>query len=172
MLHTVPIDLKEANAIIDAWHRHHVPAVGHRYSIGCIDDEGVLHGVCIVGRPVARMAGHPRDVAEVTRLATDGTKNACSILYAAAARMAEAQGFLRIQTYILESEPGTSLRAVAWENMGPTSGGFWAREGRPRRTDQPSGVKIRWERRFADRPQLTSIPENVAEQMQLDLDHK
>ena len=37
-----------------------------------------------MGRPVARLAGPPRQVLEVVRLVTDGTPNACSMLYAAA----------------------------------------------------------------------------------------
>jgi len=46
-----------------------------------IDENGILHGACIIGRPVARLAGEPRKVLEVTRLVTDGTYNACSMLY-------------------------------------------------------------------------------------------
>ena len=43
------------------------------------------------------------EVVEVTRLCTDGTKNACSFLYGAAARIAKEMGYKQIQTYILES---------------------------------------------------------------------
>lgn len=78
----VPIELYEANALVSALHRHHKPSQGHRFSIGVIDAEGNLRGACIVGRPVARLAGHPRTCLEVTRLVTDGTPNLCSMLYA------------------------------------------------------------------------------------------
>jgi hypothetical protein len=44
--------------------------------------------------------------AEVTRLATDGTKNVCSLLYAACWRAARALGYRKLITYILASEPG------------------------------------------------------------------
>lgn len=71
------------------------------------------------------MAGRPTEVLEVTRLCTDGTPNACSMLYAACARAAQAMGFYKIQTYILDTEPGTSLKAAGWEDEGPTGGGFW-----------------------------------------------
>lgn len=86
-----------------------------------IDDNGILHGAAIIGRTVAR-AYPTRDVLEVTRLVTDGTKNACSLLYAAAARMGKAGGYRRIQTYILDEESGASLRAAGWDYEG-TAGG-------------------------------------------------
>ena len=56
-------------------------------------------------------------------------------------------GFKRIQTYILEEEPGTSLKASGWVLDGMTDGGDWnhskANAG-TRRTDQPQGRKQRW----------------------------
>src|SRR5262249_35162865 len=107
-LRHVRIGLDEANSFVEQHHRHHKPVVGHLFSIGAVDGNDVVVGVVIVGRPVSRM----RDdgvTAEVTRLCTDGTKNACSFLYGAAARAAFALGFRRIGTYILATEPGTSL---------------------------------------------------------------
>jgi len=144
-LRVVPVELKMANELVARLHRHHQPAQGHRFSIGVADVEGVLHGAAIVGRPVARLAGHPSKVLEVVRLVTDGTKNACSMLYAAAARAGLAMGYERIQTYILEEELGTSLLASGWECEGPAGGGQWKHtDGKPRRTDQPTGRKTRW----------------------------
>lgn len=159
-LTVLPVELKEANAFVGALHRHHKPVVGHRFSIGIVDDEGLLRGVCIIGRPVARLAGHPRDVAEVTRLATDGTYNACSMLYAAAARATRAIGYRRIQTYTLPSEGGASLRAAGWINEGEAGGGQWKHtDGKPRRTDQPTEKKTRWALTFP-RPQFdVTLPE-------------
>lgn len=164
-LHVLPVELKEANEFIAALHRHHAPVIGHRFSLGCVDDGGTLRGVCIVGRPVARLAGKPRDVAEVTRLATDGTYNACSILYAAAARACKAMGFQRIQTYTLPTEGGASLRASGWVEEGAAGGGQWKHtDGRPRRTDQPTDIKTRWALRFA-RPDLeVTMPDAVSSQ--------
>lgn len=123
VLNVVPVELREANKFIAAVHRHHAPVVGHRFSLGVVDETGLLRGVCVVGRPVARLAGHPREVAEVTRLATDGAYNACSILYASAARACKAIGFRRIQTYTLPSEGGASLRASGWVCEGEAGGG-------------------------------------------------
>jgi hypothetical protein len=141
----LPCELVEANGLVAIWHRHHQPCVGHRFSLVVVDEEGNACGAAIVGRPVARLAGSPRTVLEVARLVTDGTPNACSALYAAAARAGKAMGFERIQTYILDDEPGISLRASGWEYEGPAGGGLWVHtDGKPRRTDQPTGMKGRW----------------------------
>lgn len=81
----------------------------------------------------------------MTRLVTDGTKNACSALYAAAARIGREMGYKKIQTYILASEPGTSLVASGWVDEGEAGGGQWKHtDGKPRRTDQPTEKKTRW----------------------------
>lgn len=156
-LRIVPLELSEANALVAQWHRHHKPSQGHRFSLGVMDGSGVLRGAAIIGRPVARLAGSPRDVLEVVRLVTDGTKNACSILYAAAARAGRAMGYLRIQTYILDDEPGTSLLAAGWTYEGEAGGGQWKHtDGKPRRTDQPTGVKGRWAKRLNGTRDLAS----------------
>lgn len=100
----------------------------------------------MVGRPVARGCD-PDTIAEVTRLATDGTRNACSFLYSAAARACQAMGFTKIQTYILDTEDGTSLRAAGWKYEATTAGGQWkVAGGKPRRTDQPTCPKHRYSR--------------------------
>ena len=147
----VPIELTTANRLVARWHRHHQPAVGHRFSLGAIDASGVLRGACIVGRPVARLGGHPLRVLEVTRLVTDGTKNACSMLYGAAARTRRAMGYERIQTYILDEETGTSLRGAGWICEGAAGGRQWKHtDGKPRRTDQPTGIKTRWAKELSE----------------------
>lgn len=163
-LYVIPLELAEANALVAQWHRHHQPSQGHRFSLGCIDDDGALHGAAIVGRPVARLAGSPRDVLEVVRLVTDGTRNACSILYAAAARAGADMGYRRIQTYILDSELGTSLKASGWRYEGEAGGGQWKHtDGKPRRTDQPTGLKGRWSRDLSTRPDPDKPPRRLDE---------
>ena len=121
-LRVIPLELVEANALVRRWHRHHQPCQGHRFSIGVVNECGELVGAIIVGRPVARLAGSPRQVLEVTRLVTDGTPNACSILYGAAARAGKAMGYQRIQTYILDYETGISLLASGWQCEGYAGG--------------------------------------------------
>jgi hypothetical protein len=144
-LKIVPLELKELNALVARLHRHHKPVQGHRFSIG-VEKEGKIVGGCSVGRPTARMTDQRR-VLEVTRLVTDGTKNACSALYAAAARVGAELGYHMIQTFILESEPGTSLRASGWTFDGESGGGDWTRASKPnRRQDQPQCKKHRYVR--------------------------
>jgi hypothetical protein len=143
----VPLTLKQANDAIESLHRHHKRVVGHRFSIGAMKND-VLVGAAVIGRPVARMTDQ-NNVAEVTRLVTDGTKNACSILYAAAARAAAAMGYDSIQTFVLAEEPGTSLLASGWVEVGVTSGGAWVRGTRPNsRRDQPEGPKRKYSKRL------------------------
>lgn len=143
-LHLVRVELAEANAFVDALHRHHEPVVGHKFSLGATLD-GRLVGVVIVGRPVSRMRqdGH---TLEVTRLCTDGTRNACSFLYGAAVRAAFALGYTRIGTYTLPSEGGASLRACGWKLIGERGGGSWNRDHRPRQDKAPTSPKLLWER--------------------------
>lgn len=134
-LHHVRIDLAEANAFVAEHHRHHRPVVGHLFSIGVVLEERIV-GVVIVGRPVSRFRDDGA-TAEVTRLCSDGTRNACSFLYGAAARAAFALGFRRIGTYILASEPGTSLTAAGWRLIGETPGRSWSVPSRPRVDTHP-----------------------------------
>ena len=169
-LRVIPLELKQANALVATMHRHHQPAQGHRFSLGVVDDHGQVHGAAIIGRPVARLAGHPSEVLEVVRLVTDGTHNACSILYAAAARAAKAMGYKRIQTYILDEEPGTSLKASGWKDEGEAGGGQWKHtDGKPRRTDQPTGMKRRYALTFHDHSNVVEIADNEQQWEQLTL---
>jgi hypothetical protein len=129
------VELSEANAFVRALHRHHKPVIGHKFSLGATL-AGRLVGVVIVGRPVSRMRDDG-DTLEVTRLCTDGARNACSFLYGAAARAAFALGYHRIGTYILASEDGASLRASGWRLIGQRGGGSWNAPSRPRTDKHP-----------------------------------
>jgi hypothetical protein len=142
-LQLTPVDLSEANAFVEKLHRHHGNVVGHKFSLGAVND-GQLVGVSIVGRPVAR----GRDdgwTLEVTRLCTDGTRNACSFLYGASRRAAFALGYRRLGTYILASEDGTSLKAAGWRMVGEVKGRSWSCPTRPRFDDHPLEDKQLWE---------------------------
>lgn len=142
-----PISLKAANAFITEHHRHHGSTRGHKFSISLVAGEDVI-GVVVVGRPVAR----GRDdgfTAEVTRLCVlDGYKGACSMLYGAAARAAKAMGYTSIGTYILASEPGTSLKAAGWQPLSRVRGRTWSCESRPRDDKHPLDDKVLWGRDF------------------------
>jgi hypothetical protein len=139
----IHIELAEANAFVAKHHRHHKPTVGHRYSIGLTAD-GELVGVAIIGRPVSRMLDDGLTL-EVNRVATDGTKNACSMLYGAARRSCFALGFKRLFTYTLKEEGGASLRGAGWKCLGIAGGGKWTRNARARTDEHPLQEKMKWE---------------------------
>ena len=142
-LELLTISLAEANNFVALHHRHHQAVVGHKFSLAAVRD-GELIGVAIVGRPVSRLRDDGLTL-EVTRLCTDGSRNACSFLYGAAARAAFALGYRRIGTYTLPDEGGASLRAAGWQLVGPRGGGSWSRESRPRTDRHPTQPKLLWE---------------------------
>lgn len=163
MLVVRPISIREANAYVEKHHRHHGAKTGCRFAIAAYDDDG-LHGVAICSNPVARNADDGLTL-EVARLCTDGTKNACSILYGACARIAKDMGFNKIQTYILESESGTSLKVTGWVCEGeagrPSWNDKWASERQKKRIEYkqmelfeskspPKEMKTRWARYFGN----------------------
>lgn len=141
----VPLTQREAFAFVDKLHRHHDPPRGALFQIGA-EHEGAIVGVVIVGRPVAAAIQNADDyTAEVLRLCTDGTRNACSFLYGAAWRAARALGWLRLITYSLPEEGGASLRAAGWRLVGEAGGGSWSRKERPRVDTHPTQTKLKWE---------------------------
>ena len=140
-----PITFAEACRFIREKHRHHEPPVGWLFGVAVNDGETVV-GVATVGRPVARML-QDGYTAEVNRLCTDGTPHVASMLYGACWRAAKALGYRRLITYILETEPGTSLRAAGWVLVGARGGGQWSRNGRPRVATHPTSQKQLWEMR-------------------------
>ena len=101
--------------------------------------------MAIVGRPISRLFDDGWTV-EVTRVATDGTQNACSMLYGAAWRAAQALGYKRLVTYSLPEEGGASLRAAGYRCVGECGGGTWNRTTRPRVDEHPLQMKLRWEK--------------------------
>ena len=138
-----PISLRNANEFVRLHHRHHIPVVGHKFSV-CVAEGGKVVGVAIIGRPVSR---HLDDglTLEVNRCATDGTRNACSMLYRTAWRCAAAMGYRRLITYTLPSEGGASLRGAGYKLLGERGGGSWSCPSRPREDKAPLGQKLLWE---------------------------
>lgn len=107
----IPLTFRAGSAFVAQHHRHHKPPRGCKFVLGVCDGEGVLRGVAMVGRPVAR-AYDDGLTAEVNRTATDGYPNANSALYGAAWRVAGAMGYRRLITYTQGDEPGVSLIAA------------------------------------------------------------
>lgn len=112
-LELVPVTFRQANAFVAQLHRHHKPVRGWVFGVGLVDGDGVLRGVAMAGRPVARALQDGRTL-EVSRTCTDGCENANSMLYGAIWRAARALGYRRAYTYTEEGESGASLRAAGW----------------------------------------------------------
>jgi hypothetical protein len=152
-LSVVPVSPREAVAFIALWHRHNKPPRGCKFSLGVADDLGVLRGVAMVGRPVARLYDDGLTL-EVNRTSTDGARNANSMMYGAAWRAARALGYCRLVTYthadysgpvcpapcahwsclaVRVGESGASLRAAGWRIVAQrTPHHGWDRPARPR----------------------------------------
>lgn len=135
--------LREAKAFVERHHRSHSAPAGGLFAVGAHDGAHV-RGVAIVGRPLARQL-QDGWTAEVTRLCTDGARNACSLLYGACWRAARALGYRRLVTYTRAEEGGASLRAAGWRVVGETKAEQWHRAARPRVAEQPLQRKLRWE---------------------------
>lgn len=154
MLEIRPITLRDANRYVAENHRHNIPTNGHKYSIA-VYDGGRLCGVAIAGQPVARNLDDGLTI-EIRRVCTDGTRNACSILYGACARCAKDMGYKRVITYTLQSESGASLRASGFVKAADVKRESWDRPNRKREITQitlfgeerkyPDESKIRWEK--------------------------
>lgn len=139
----VPVFQKEAFEFVSQFHRHHKKPIGSVFQIGLSDGHKIV-GVAVVGRPNGRRQQDGFTL-EVTRLCTDGSKNACSMLYAACWRVAKGLGYRKLITYILNTEPGTSLKASGWTLIGERGGGSWSVPSRPRVDKHPTQKKLLFE---------------------------
>lgn len=110
-LTVVPLTFRQGSALVAQWHRHHKPPRGCKFVLGVCDSSGMIRGVCMAGRPLARHYDDGLTI-EVNRTATDGYPNANSALYGAAWRVAQAMGYRRLITYTQGTESGGSLRAA------------------------------------------------------------
>lgn len=136
-LRVIPVTLEDANDYVRRFHRHNRPVLGAKFALGVKDD--ILRGVAIVGRPVAPKLDDGLTV-EITRVCTDGARNACSMLYGACRKAAKAMGYERIFTYTLPEEGGASLRAAGFKLDKDDAGGSAAMwHNRPGRTTMPVG---------------------------------
>ena len=133
MLRLKPISLRDANEYVRQHHRHHKPVAGHKFSIGC-EADGELVGVIIAGRPVSRYLDDGFTL-EVTRLCTNGAKNACSFLYGA----------------------GASLRAAGWLCQGKAGGLRWTGKRQPKEDQYPAQMKLRYEKQLRKEETVNGI---------------
>lgn len=112
-LSLTPISFEQACLLVRAWHRHHRPPVGHKYSIGLAQDDELV-GAIIVGRPVARHYDDGHTLEVLRSVVADDIPNGNSMLYGAAWRAAKALGYRRLITYTQAGETGASLRGAGW----------------------------------------------------------
>ena len=139
----IPITLRMANEFVKLHHRHNLPVVGNKFSIGC-ELDGKLVGVAIAGRPVARMLDTGK-VLEILRVCTDGTRNANSFLYNKIKNIGYMMGYEKIVTYTLKSESGSSLKAVGAKIEAEVKPDSWARHIRSKNDQQVYyQEKFRW----------------------------
>lgn len=141
-LYAVPCSVSRAREVVDVWHRHHGSSTSALYAAAVATADGTVRGVALIGRPVARLLDDGWTL-EVTRVATDGTPNACSALYGVARRLAATLGYARLITYTREDEPGTSPKAAGLTDDGPIRARSWDMPSRPR-TDKTEIVRRRW----------------------------
>lgn len=152
----VPMVLKKAYPYVTEWHRHLSRPQGALFAVAA-ERAGEICGVAVVGRPNARNAQTGWRV-EIIRVATNGAYNACSILYGACSRAAQALGYCEIVTKTLETEPGASLRAANFTEDGMTEGGEWSRPSRARKPAEEPGRKRRWFRRLCNGCERCAVP--------------
>lgn len=141
-----PITFKEASDYINRHHRHLRATVGCKFCVAVIDENEQVHGVAVCGRPVARRLDNGFTL-EINRVCTDGTKNACSMLYGSCCRIAKAMGYTQVITYTLESENGASLKASNFNCEGTAGGTHWT-GARNRGQSIPDEMKKRWVRKL------------------------
>jgi hypothetical protein len=139
-LHVVPITVKSAQRYVKRWHRHLPEVQGGLFAVA-VASEGEICGVAIVGRP-ARMAQDGWTCC-VTRCATDGTANACSMLYQRCRRVAQLLGYRRVLTFTREDESGVSLLAMAAKAEAELDPQTWNRPSRARKETEMVG-RTRW----------------------------
>jgi hypothetical protein len=154
-LRLVPVTLTQAKRFVNEHHRHNEAPESWKFGVGLADDDELV-GIAMVGRPTGRMLDQYQTV-EITRVCLNEAgvhKNAASMLYGAACRMAAAGGYRTAYTYTLEEEDAASVKAAGFvldneRGERPT----WSTPARPRYEEtllgprrRPTGPKRRWRR--------------------------
>lgn len=137
-----PILVAPAKAHVLRTHRRLPRVAGGMWSVG-VYEGAELAGVCVVGRPVARVWQRIGWLQVLRVAVVEGCRNACSMLYGAASRAAKAMGAVNLWTYVFADESGVSLKAAGWRQLGTTRAEQWDREERHRAQVEMS-PKVRW----------------------------
>lgn len=136
-----PCTVSQAMRYVKQWHRHLPELQGGLFAVRVLSGPDCV-GVGVAGNPSRVQQGKGHIV--ISRVATLGAENACSAIYGALCRAAKALGYSKAWTYTLPEEPGTSLRAAGFMDMGLTDGGEWSRPSRQRKAAVRSEPKRRW----------------------------
>jgi len=160
-LRLVNVPLDTARAFI-AEHHSQMPEMNPRgliYAVGCMRG-GRLVAVATAGTPTGRWGNgrvDPRNILELTRIASDGTTKGASSKLAARmidlldrSKRGDAEAPALFVTYSLSTEDGTTYRALREKGLRPVArvegkaaGGGGARSGNRLGYAEPD--KIRWE---------------------------
>lgn len=146
-----PVTGKRAIAWIAETHRHLPKLQGALFAVG-VEEGGRLMAVGTAGNPPRVWQGTGRFV--ITRVAAESVAVAadeharpyCTMIYGALCRAGKALGYREAWTYTLPEEPGTSLRAAGFEDMGMTRAEEWDRPSGPRSKAVRAEAKRRWRR--------------------------
>jgi hypothetical protein len=138
-----PCTVRAAKAYVAEHHRHLKKVNGGRFAVA-VRVGGAIAGVGVVGNGPRVWENTGKMV--ITRVATNGAKNACTMILGALCRAGVALGYTEAWTYTLPEEPGTSLKAAGFEDMGLTDGGEHDRPSRPRAPAVRPEPKRRWRR--------------------------
>lgn len=156
-LQLVPVTLTTAKRLVNDHHSHNETTARQTWKFGTgIAADGVLVGIAMVGRASGRGIDQEQDV-EITRVCITekgAYRNAASMLYGAACRMAAAGGYRTAYTYTLESEDAAAVRAAGFElDADLPARPTWSTAARPRQDEtlfgprrRPTGPKRRWKR--------------------------
>lgn len=136
------VTFADACAFVTEHHRHHKKPQGYVVAIGC-KIGGVLVGVAMLGRPVARNRDDGITLELIRLCVIEGYPNVASWLLTRAKRLAHAMGS-RLITYTMPCEGGASLRAAGFKYEGEAGGGQWSRPSRPREESTTDGTKSLW----------------------------
>ncbi len=147
-----PSTAKAAALFVKQTHRHLPDVGGGRFAAALIDEKGRVRGVAVAGNGPQEWEGTGR--LHIARVAVEedlpGPKghanSACSNLYGVMCRAGKALGYLEAWTYTLPEEPGISLRAAGFVDMGLTKGGEHDRICRKRKPAKHPEPKRRWKR--------------------------
>lgn len=145
--------VKAAIKQVKTWHRHLPDLQGGLFAVS-VQLNGECIGVEIFGNPSRVWQNTGRGVivrvAARERLPPVGNHAApvCTMIYGSLCRAAKALGYNEAWTYTLPEEPGTSLRAAGFVEMGMSDGGEWGRPSRPRKNAVRAEPKKRWLRKL------------------------